>query len=61
MSSDKTINYKKLIDNLLEMIELLEYDSMRSAGKAKINAPTLFAMYSNIERYIKKLASKKEK
>ena len=31
------IDYRTLLDNLKNMINLLEYDSMRSPGKAKMN------------------------
>jgi|TARA_B110000211_G_scaffold177170_1_gene200278 hypothetical protein len=45
------INYEHLIANIKEMINLLEYDSMRSAGKAKMNAGQLEALYNLIDRY----------
>ena len=37
----REINTDQLINNYNEMINLLEYDSMRSAGKAKINCETV--------------------
>lgn len=37
----REIDYEKLLKNINEMVNLLEYDSMRSAGKSKINASTL--------------------
>jgi hypothetical protein len=45
------INYEHLTANIKEMINLLEYDSMRSAGKAKMNAGQLEALYSLLDRY----------
>ena len=41
----KEINYTQIIGNIDTMINALEYDSMRSAGKAKINASTLLELY----------------
>ena len=38
------IDYEKVIANYDSMINTLEYDSMRSQGKAKINADTLYSM-----------------
>jgi hypothetical protein len=40
------INYEQLIANYDQMINTLEYDSMRSGGKAKLNADTLDSLYS---------------
>lgn len=45
------INYEHLTANIKEMINLLEYDSMRSAGKAKMNSGQLEALYSLLDRY----------
>ena len=41
----KTIDKEDLTRNLEEMINLLEYDSMRSPGKAKLNSQHLHSMY----------------
>ena len=41
----KPINKEDLTRNLEEMINLLEYDSMRSPGKAKLNSQHLHSMY----------------
>jgi len=41
------------------MINTLEYDSMRSAGKAKLNADKLINLHSLVERYTKIQNSKK--
>jgi|TARA_R100000935_G_scaffold58360_2_gene95072 hypothetical protein len=45
------IDYEELVANLKSMINLLEYDSMRSPGKAKLNSNQLVAMYDLISRY----------
>ena len=45
------INYNQLIQNYDQMINTLEYDSMRSGGKAKLNAETLFHLYTMKEKY----------
>lgn len=54
------IDYKKLLDNYDQMINTLEYDSMRSSGKAKLNADTLHHMYSMKSVYEKKLIPAKK-
>jgi len=36
------------------MIDTLEYDSMRSAGKAKLNAEVLYYMHALKDRYSSK-------
>ena len=54
------IDYKMLEDNLDKMINLLEYDSMRSPGKAKLNSQHLHSLYELKDRYTK-MNSKKEK
>lgn len=40
----KPIDYDALRENIDEMINLMEYDSMRSAGKCKVNAQLLVAL-----------------
>jgi len=45
------INYEQLIQNYNQMINTLEYDSMRSGGKAKLNSETLFYLYNMKEKY----------
>ena len=47
----RTIDYVKVIKNIQDMINLLEYDSMRSPGKTKMNAETLVSLYSLKDRY----------
>lgn len=49
--ASKVVDYGKLLANLEEMINVLEYDSMRSAGKAKLNSTTLVSMYELVDRY----------
>jgi hypothetical protein len=48
------IDYKQLLTNYDQMINTLEYDSMRSGGKAKLNADTLYYLYSLREKYEEK-------
>ena len=55
----KEIDYDVLMDNLDQMINLLEYDAMRSPGKAKMNSQHLHSLYFLKETYMK--MSKKEK
>ena len=45
------IDKEKLITNMKSMINALEYDSMRSAGKSKINAQTLYYLYELLNKY----------
>lgn len=54
------INYNQLIQNYDQMINTLEYDSMRSGGKAKLNAETLFHLYAMKEKYQSKIAPAKK-
>ena len=54
------IDYIMLEKNIDTMINLLEYDSMRSAGKAKLNSQHLHSLYELKAIYVKK-NSKKEK
>jgi hypothetical protein len=49
------INYEQLITNYNQMINTLEYDSMRSGGKAKLNADTLNKLYVMKAMYEKKI------
>ncbi len=54
------INYEQLITNYNQMINTLEYDSMRSGGKAKLNADTLNSLYSMKAMYELKLKPAKQ-
>lgn len=62
---NREIDYSILLKNVNEMILLLEFDSMRSSGKAKLNSQHLHSLYFLKERYeakIKPIAKKaKEK
>ena len=57
----REIDYKKIIINIDEMTNVLEYDAMRSAGKMKINADTLLHLHSLKDIYLKKLPTKAPK
>ena len=56
MAVKRPINYDLLYKNVDEMIGLLEFDAMRSAGKTKMNAQHLAALYELQDRYTKKLS-----
>lgn len=49
--AERNINYKQVLDNVKEMISLLEFDAMRSAGKAKLNCGHLESLYNLKDRY----------
>ena len=51
----RIIDYAALVKNYDNMIETLEYDSMRSGGKAKLNADALANMLALRDRYAAKL------
>ena len=55
----RAIDIDALLENYKDMINILEYDSMRSAGKAKINADKLVNLYTLVERYESMKNSKK--
>ena len=56
----REIDYDKLLANVNEMINTLEHDSMRSGGKAKLNAPTLVDLYKLKDVYQKMVNSNKQ-
>jgi len=56
----RIIDYAQLVKNYETMIETLEYDSMRSAGKAKLNADALRNMHELKDRYTKLIPTKPE-
>ena len=58
---ERKIDYVALLANVNEMILLLEFDSMRSAGKCKLNAATLESLYNLKDRYIKMIPTKSKK
>ena len=45
------INYDVLLENTQIMINLLEFDSMRSSGKLKLNSQHLHSLYYLKEQY----------
>ena len=54
----KEIDYEVLINNVEQMINLLEFDAMRSSGKAKLNSQHLHSLYFLLEKYKKNVKSK---
>ena len=60
MMANREIDYDKLLQNIEEMINTLEYDSSRSGGKTKLNCDKLFYLYSLQQRYHSLLKPKKE-
>ena len=57
---NREIDYNKLLQNIDEMINTLEYDSSRSGGKTKLNCDRLYYLYSLQQRYNSLLKPKKE-
>ena len=55
---ERRVDYKMLSDNLDSMIEVLEYDAMRSPGKAKMNSQHLHSLYFLKDRYEEKMKVK---
>ena len=60
MAANHNIDYSKLHSNVVDMINLLEYDSMRSSGKAKMNSQHLHALYELKDRYAKLIKTPKK-
>ena len=64
----KQVDYDMLMENVDIMINLLEFDAMRSSGKAKMNSQHLHSLYYLKEKYedkvkkpvVKKTAAKVE-
>ncbi len=56
--SAKLVDYSRLLENVIEMINVLEYDGMRSAGKAKLNSGTLVNLYALKDRYSEQVCPK---
>lgn len=46
-----TIDKDMLASNIKQMINLLEYDAMRSPGKAKLNSQHLHSLYFLLDKY----------
>ena len=58
----RQIDREAVVKNIKDMIEVLEYDSMRSAGKAKLNSQHLHSMYWLLQNvYVTKPVAKKDK
>lgn len=53
---NRQIDYKALLANVDEMITLLEFDAMRSAGKTKLNSQHIHSLYVMKDLYEKKCA-----
>ena len=47
----KPIDYEILLKNVTSMVNLLEFDAMRSSGKAKMNSQHLHSLYELEDRY----------
>lgn len=47
----RTIDKEAMLHNIDEMINALEFDSMRSAGKCKLNAGVLVSLHQLREFY----------
>ena len=58
--ANREIDYDKLLQNIDEMINTLEYDSSRSGGKTKLNCDKLYYLYTLQQRYHSLLKPKKE-
>ena len=56
----KEIDYAALIENAKSMINLLEYDSMRGAGKCKLNSQHLHSLYFCIPVWEEKMKAAKK-
>ena len=55
----REINKTELLYNIETMINTLEYDSMRSAGKTKVNCSLLVSLYTLKDIYKKELKNSK--
>ena len=47
----RMVDIEQLHTHVVDMINTLEYDSMRSPGKTKMNAQNLAALYDLKDRY----------
>lgn len=54
INEGRPIDYDLLLHNVEVMINTLEYDSMRSAGKTKANAGNLNDLYSLHDNIVKR-------
>lgn len=48
---ERILDYTVLLKNVNEMINLLEFDAMRSSGKTKLNSQHLHSLYFLKEKY----------
>ena len=48
---ERQIDYAILLDRIDEMINLLEFDATRSAGKMKLNSQHLHSLYFLKDKY----------
>jgi len=55
----REVNKTEVLFNVETMINTLEYDSMRSPGKTKVNAGLLVNLYALKDIYIKELKNSK--
>jgi hypothetical protein len=55
----REINRTDLLENIETMINTLEYDSMRSAGKTKLNCSLLVDLHTLRDLYRKELKNSK--
>lgn len=55
----REIDKSALVANIESMINALEYDSMRSGGKCKINSGTLVNLYALNDIYKKQVVAAK--
>ena len=62
VSNGRDVDYDVLLNNVDMMINTLEYDSQRSAGKCKVNASSLNDLYQLKDNVLKRKpkAAKKE-
>jgi len=56
----RKIDYDKILSNIDTMINTLEYDSIRSGGKVKMNAEDLLNLIELRKHYIAKQNSNKQ-
>jgi len=56
----RKIDYDKILSNIDTMINTLEYDSIRSGGKVKMNAEDLINLIELRKHYIAKQNSNKQ-
>ena len=55
MATAHNVDHEKILNNIETMINLLEFDAMRSAGKMKLNSQHLHSLMWLQERYQEKV------